>query len=402
MQKKLFSMVMLVVMVLALLPAAAMAAPMKEEGTRYTVQAGDTLSTIAEKQYGDKMTYVAILYYNNQMAKEDKTLTFIANPEILEAGWVIYLPSAAEAKAYLDKVAKGVTLPEVDPLTVTGNIVSAGSSTVFPLSERMAERFKDEGYQGNITIDSIGSGAGFERFCKAGETDISNASRAIKDAETENCRAIGREPIEFRVGTDALAVVVSSENTFLTNVTIGDLAKIFSSKTQKWSDVNPAWPSEDIKRFSPGTDSGTFDYFVEAVMDKSYRTGKGEEYILKAANLQLSEDDNVLVQGVQGSPYAIGYFGFAYFQENRGTLKVLAIEGIEPTDQTVHAGQYPLARPLFLYSTAKIMKEKPQVAAFINFYLTYVNEEIKTVGYFPLSAEVLNQSRLAWMDAMAQ
>ena len=402
MQKKLVSMVMLVAMLLALLPAAAQAAPVTEEGARYTVQAGDTLSTIAEKQFGDSMTYVAILYYNNQMAREDKTLTFIANPETLEAGWVIYLPSAAEVKAYLDKVGKGVTLPEVDPLTVTGNIVSAGSSTVFPLSERMAERFKDEGYQGNITIDSIGTGGGFERFCKMGETDISNASRAIKDAEMENCQAIGREPIEFRIGTDALAVVASSENTFLTNVTIDNLAKIFSSETQKWSDVNPAWPSEDIKRFSPGTDSGTFDYFVEAVMDKSYGTGKGEEYILKAANLQLSEDDNVLVQGVEGSPYAIGYFGYAYYLENKSRLHTLNIEGIAPADQTVDAGLYPLARPLFLYTTGKIMNEKPQVSAFINFYLTNVNEEIKSVGYFPLSADLINQAREMWLEAMAQ
>jgi phosphate transport system substrate-binding protein len=330
-------------------------------------------------------------------------LTYV-NEEIKSVG---YFPASAAAleqakQTWLDAVAQGVVLPEVNPLEVTGDIITAGSSTVYPLSERMAERFKDEGYQGNITIDSIGTGAGFERFCKSGETDISNASRPIKASEVESCLAIGREPLEFRVGTDALAVVVSSENTFLTDITLAELAKVFSDEVQKWSDVNPAWPNEDIRRFSPGTDSGTFDYFVEAVMDAAYEKGKGKEHILKAANLQLSEDDNVLVQGVEGSPYAIGYFGYAYFQENQGRLKALSIEGVAPKLESVDAGTYKLARPLFIYSTAKIMQEKPQVAAFINFYLTYVNEEIKSVGYFPASAAALEQAKQTWLDAMAQ
>jgi phosphate transport system substrate-binding protein len=301
------------------------------------------------------------------------------------------LPTVAPTKP-----PKGVVLPEVNPLEVKGDIITAGSSTVYPLSEAIAEMFKDEGYKGNITIDSIGSGAGFERFCKAGETDISNASRPIKSSEVEACRAIGREPIAFRIGTDALAVVVSKENTFLTNVTKEQLAKIFSTASVKWSDVDPTWPNENILRFSPGTDSGTFDYFVEEIL------GKKKELLLQAANLQLSEDDNVLVQGVLGSPYAIGYFGYAYYQENADRLRVLSIEGIAPNAETVDSGKYPLARPLFIYSTAKIMKEKPQVAAFINYYLTHVNEVIRRVGYFPASEEVLNASKKAWLEAMSQ
>jgi len=289
-----------------------------------------------------------------------------------------------------------IELPEVDPLQVTGDIISAGSSTVYPLSEKIAEMFVDEGYSGNITIDSIGSGAGFERFCKAGETDISNASRAIKDSEVESCRALGREPLEFRVGTDALAVVVSKDNSFITDVTLAQLAQIFSAGVEKWSEVNPTWPAEKILRFSPGTDSGTFDYFVEVVM------GNNKDQLLTASNLQLSEDDNVLVQGVEGSPYAIGYFGYAYYQENADKLKVLSIEGIAPTAETVDSATYKLARPLFIYSTAQIMKDKPQVAAFINFYLTNVNNVIGAVGYFPASVEALNGAKQAWLDAMGQ
>lgn len=288
-----------------------------------------------------------------------------------------------------------VALPEVNPLEVTGDVISAGSSTVFPLAERMALRFEDEGYSGKITIDSIGSGAGFERFCVTGETDVSNASRGIKDSERESCAAIGRDPVEFRVGTDALAVVVSQENEFINDATFEELALIFST-AETWSDVNPAWPSEEILRFIPGTDSGTFDYFVEEVFDED----KGP--ILSASNRQMSEDDNVLVQGVLGSPYAIGFFGYAYYAENTDVLKVLSIEGVAPTQETVDDTSYPLARPLFMYSDATIMQSKPQVAAYINFFLTYVNEEIVDVGYFPAPSADLDAARQAWLDVTGQ
>lgn len=285
-----------------------------------------------------------------------------------------------------------IDLPEIDPASVSGNIIIAGSSTVYPLTERMAELFKKDGFGGQITIDSIGTGAGFERFCKAGETDIANASRPIKKEETENCAAIGRTPIEFRVGTDALAVVVSAENNFVENLTKAQLADIFSGKVKKWSEVDPSFPDQPIQLFSPGTDSGTFDYFVEVIFDKDPQP-------ILSANPQLSEDDNVLAKGVEGSPYAIGYFGYAYYASDRGKLRAVKIEGVEPTEETAESGTYPLARPLFIYSDAKIMKEKPQVNAFINFYLTYVDEEIKEVGYFPASDDALNEARQRWLDA---
>jgi phosphate transport system substrate-binding protein len=283
-------------------------------------------------------------------------------------------------------------LPGVNPLKVSGNIITAGSSTVYPLSERMAERFKEEGYSGVITIDSIGSGAGFERFTVSGETDISNASRRIKESEIEDAKKIGRNPIEFRVGTDALAVVVSKENTFLKNATMEELGKIFSTATL-WSDINPAYPAEPIQRFIPGTDSGTFDYFAEEVFDKN------SEPLLSANHLQLSEDDNILVQGIKGSPYAIGFFGYAYYSENADSLNILSINGIEASKENVDNNSYPLARPLFLYSDAEIMKSKPQVAAFLDFYLSYVNEEVVGVGYFPANEDELNKARQAWLDA---
>jgi phosphate binding protein len=273
----------------------------------------------------------------------------------------------------------------------------------------MKQRFEEEGFSGNITIDSVGTGAGFERFCKAGETDISNASRPIKDTETANCAALSpaRTPIGFQVGIDALAITVSKDNTWLTDVTKAELAQIFSTAT-KWSDVRPDWPAESIQRFSPGTDSGTFDYFVEAIMapanqvDGKADVPSGEKAILDSAGTQFSEDDNVLVQGVEGSQYAIGYFGYAYYQENKDRLNILSVESVAPTAETAESGEYPLARPLFIYSDQQIMQDKPQVAAFILFYLENVGNEILDVGYFPISDAKLQEGLDAWHSAVGE
>ena len=297
--------------------------------------------------------------------------------------------------------------PAEDPLAmyapdaVSGDIITAGSSTVFPLTERMKQRFEEEGFTGNLTVDSIGSGAGLERFCVAGETDIANSSRAIRDSEVESCAGIDRTVVGFLVGIDALAVVVSSENDFVTDLTLQETALIFST-AELWSDVRPEWPAEPIQRFSPGTDSGTFDYFVEAVMTPANGddAALGEAAILESTGTQFSEDDNVLVQGVQGSPYAIGYFGYAYYQENADTLTPLSIDGIAPTADTAESGEYPISRPLFIYSSTEIMQEKPQVSAFIHFYITNVADEILDVGYFPVSEDQVQENLDAWNSAL--
>jgi phosphate transport system substrate-binding protein len=289
-----------------------------------------------------------------------------------------------------------------DLLLLTGTIYAAGSSTVYPLAEAIAENFKADGFSGEIKIDSIGSGAGFERFCKTGETDISTASRAIKDSEKTNCATIDRSPIEFRVGTDAVAIVVSSANTFVTNVTLEELAKIFTTATN-WSDVRPDWPNEPIQRFTPGTDSGTFDFFVETIIQKPQGLAtldEGKAIALAATNLQASEDDNVLVLGVEGSPFAIGYFGFAYYTNNANELEALSINGIAPDFTTAEDGTYKLSRPLFIYSDANILKSKPQVAAFVDYFLKNVDSVIGNVGYFPASDVALAASEQALTDAL--
>ncbi len=298
----------------------------------------------------------------------------------------------------------GTALPEVDPSLLSGDIYTAGSSTVGPLTEVMIEQFILEGFTGQIKNDIIGSGAGFKRFCGTGETDISNASRAIKDSEVEACGQLtpARNPVEFRVGTDAIAVVVNKENDFATDVTLEELAMLFTT-AEKWSDVRADWPVEPIQRYTPGTDSGTFDFFVEVVIQGPQKIEKLEDakaMVLNATGLQTSEDDNVLVKGVEGSPYAIGYFGYAYFQEQAELLNVVSVNGVTPSFESAESGDYVLSRPLFIYSDAAVMKAKPQVAAFINYYLSNVNEYIEEVGYFPASELALNEAKQNWIDAM--
>ena len=292
-------------------------------------------------------------------------------------------------------VVEALALPSVDPIDIAGDIAIAGSSTVFPLTEKMIERFEEDGYTDQINDESIGTGAGFERFCIAGDTDISNASRAIRDTEIEACKTIGRMPLEFRVGTDALVVVVSQENVFLEDLTLEELALAFST-AKTWKDVRAEFPNEPIYRYVPGTESGTFDFFVEEVFDNDNAS------LLAAERLQLSEDDNVLVRGVESKPGAIGFFGFAYFQENADLLRAVNINSITPDEATAEDGTYPLARPLFIYSDATILQENPQVAAFVNYYLTHVNEDILEVGYFPASIEALNTAKQTFLDALSQ
>lgn len=287
-------------------------------------------------------------------------------------------------------------LPEVDPLSVSDNIIVAGSSTVFPVTERIADLFNQDGFAGTITVDSIGTGAGFERFCANAETDISNASRSIKGSEADACRANNREPLEFYIGIDALAVAVSAENTFVENLTQAQIADIFSGTAKTWADVDPSWPAQPIQLFSPGTDSGTYDYFVEQIYAK-------DQAPILNSGAQFSEDDNVLVQGILGSPYAIGYFGYAYFQENQAVMRAVAIDGVAPSARAAETGEYPLSRPLFIYTTATIMAEKPQVAEFVNYYLSNVNDELGTeegqIGYFKVSKNAFRLNKLTWIAA---
>ncbi len=288
-----------------------------------------------------------------------------------------------------------IQLPEVVPAAVTGDIVTAGSSTVGPLTIAVADNFVAEGYTGNVSIDIIGSGGGFARFCEEGSTDISNASRGIREGEVEACSNLDpvRSPIEFRVGTDGIAVVVNPANDFATNLTTEQLALAFTTATT-WADIDPSFPDEEIIRYIPGEASGTFGFFGEEVLDD-----ENGEALLAASNVNPNEDDNILLNGVAGDEFAIGFFGYAYYSQNQDVLSIVSVDDVVPTTTSVEDGSYLLARPLFLYSDAGIMAEKPQVTDFITYYLTTVNDVIDEVGYFPSSKRGLRFAALQLVAA---
>ncbi|MEH6994475.1 PstS family phosphate ABC transporter substrate-binding protein [Neobacillus drentensis] len=264
-----------------------------------------------------------------------------------------------------------------------GEIKIDGSSTVFPIMEAVVEEYGMIQPNVKVPVGSSGTGGGFEAFI-AGETELSNASRPIKDEEAAALKEKGIDYTEIQLAYDGLSVVVNKDNDWVESLTIEDLQKIWieDGTTKKWSDVNPKWPDEEIKLYSPGTDSGTFDYFDEVILD-------GKPIVEKAT---LSEDDNTLVQGVQGDKNAIGYFGYAYYAENKDTLKIVAIDGgdgpVEPTNETIESGEYsPLSRPLFTYVKNSAIKDQEEVYDFMKFLLENAGTLSEDVGYVKLPDE---------------
>ena len=263
-----------------------------------------------------------------------------------------------------------------------------GSSTVYPITEAVAEEFqKAKRGKVRVTVGISGTGGGFKKFCR-GETDITDASRPIKKSEMEACRKAGIEYIELPVAFDALTVVINPKNTWAKKMTVSDLKKMWEPAAQeritKWNQVNPAWPDAPLKLFGPGADSGTFEYFTEAVVGKA-KASRGD--------FTASEDDNVLVQGVSRDVNALGYFGYAYYAENRERLDavgIIAAKGkpaVEPSAKTVENGTYqPLSRPIFIYVSAK-SAARPEVREFIEFYNKQADTLVREVKYIPLPAK---------------
>jgi phosphate transport system substrate-binding protein len=271
----------------------------------------------------------------------------------------------------------------VDGASLAGDIAIDGSSTVYPISEAVAEEFSAE-TRGDVrvTVSLSGTGGGFKRFC-TGETAISDASRPIKDSESELCAQNGVEYTELVVAIDGLTVAVHRDNTFAECLTTEELRKIWEpgSQVNDWEQVREGFPSQPLRLYGPGTNSGTFDYFTEAIM--------GEEDASRA-DYTASEDDNVLVQGVEGDPNALGYFGYAYYIENEQRMRAVAVDGgsgcVLPTTETVANGTYaPLSRPLMIYVN-NAMLQQPHVDRFVRFYLEAAPELVPQVGYVPLEA----------------
>lgn len=263
-----------------------------------------------------------------------------------------------------------------DPIKVDG------SSTVFPITEAVAEEFGKTG-GGKVIVGISGTGGGFKRFCR-GETDVSNASRPIKQKEIDACREGGIQYIELPVAYDGLAVIVNQQNTWVDHLTVQELKKIWEPGAQgvitKWSQIRSGFPAEDLQLFGPGTDSGTFDYFTEVINGKA--TSSRGDYT-------ASEDDNVLVEGVSSSKGGLGYLGLAYYEENKDKLKIVPVQSkgspILPSHETVLNGSYePLSRPLFIYVSKNSLQTKPLVRKFVEYYLQNAPALAEEVGYIPL------------------
>lgn len=254
-----------------------------------------------------------------------------------------------------------------------GSVTGDGSSTVAPILEGIVEEYAGVEPDVQVTVGTSGTGGGFEKFIQ-GETDFSNASRPIKEEEIASLEEAGIDYTELLLAYDGLTVVVSQENDWVEDLTVEDLKKLWveDGSTKKWSDINPEWPDEEVVFYSPGTDSGTYDYFNEVILE--------EEDLVSSAT--LSEDDNTLVQGVQGDKNAIGFFGYAYYVANKDTLKAVKIGGVEPTNETIESGEYaPLSRPLFTYAKNESMSDNEAAYNFMKYTIENAGEMADAVGY---------------------
>jgi phosphate transport system substrate-binding protein len=271
---------------------------------------------------------------------------------------------------------------------LAGTIEIDGSSTVFPITQAVAEEFQKEHPDVRVNVGVSGTGGGFKRF-QVGETDINDASRPIKSSEAEACAANGIEYIEFTIAIDGLAVMVNPQNTWVDYLTVEELNMIWKpdSTVDNWNDVRPEWPDQPIRLYGPDTDSGTFDYFTDVI--------NGDEGVSRS-DYTASADDNVLVQGIAGDQNSLGYFGYAYYAENTDKLKIVPIDGgngpVIPSDATVKAGQYsPLARPIFIYVN-KASLDTDVVKLFVTFYMENAEQLVAEVGYTPQPSSVYQQN----------
>jgi phosphate transport system substrate-binding protein len=283
-----------------------------------------------------------------------------------------------------DKKEKKETTAETTQFE--GTISIDGSSTVFPVTEAVAEEFRAVQPDVKVTIGVSGTGGGFKKFSR-GETNLSNASRPIKDKEIEACKENNITYLELEVAYDGLAVLVNPENTWVDNFTVEELKMIWEpaaqGKIMKWNQIRPEWPNEEIHLFGPGVASGTYDYFTEAIVGES-GSSRGD--------FTASEDDHVLVQGIAGDKFALGFFGLAYYTENADKLTLIGVnngtEVVKPSIETVMNGSYsPLSRPLFVYVNSTSVKS-PEVVEFVNFYIDNAGELAEDVGYIPLPVDL--------------
>jgi phosphate transport system substrate-binding protein len=279
---------------------------------------------------------------------------------------------------------------------VSGEIAIEGSSTVQPITQAAAELFREENPDARIEVGGAGTSDGFEAFCQ-GDTQISDASRPIDVAEeVPICEENGVEFIEIPVAFDGISVVVNEQNDFATEVTSEQLKTLWEPAAEgeisQWSQVDPQWPDEDLNLYGPGTESGTYEFFNETIV--------GNEEEANRSDAEMSEDDNVLVQGVAGDQNALGYFGFSYYENNLGDLKALAVDGVEPSAETIRSGEYVLSRPLFIYVNAKALENNDAVKPFVDFYVSEQNLDrlVEAAKYVTMPGSLTDESRAQYED----
>jgi phosphate transport system substrate-binding protein len=369
--------------------------PEPEPDQIYTVREGDTLSKIAQSICNRRAwDFHAIQHAANLRCAADEVFDCINNAGSIEAGWTIYLPSCDAIGYYwLDQLN---LMPDMDwgGLPPEGNINIAGGATLFPVTSRVAELFKALGFDGHVIIESAGTEAGFERFCN-GEIDIVNAGRPMTGDEMVSCREAGYEAVPFQVGTDALVIVASGQNEFIDpaeEITPNDLRQLFST-AENWSDIKPEWNKEAIQRFYPAPESDTFQY----VATKLYQGDT--DALLSASNVITRNSENEIVNDIMEDPNGVGFLSYASYAKNKESLQALNVSGWWASPETVAAGTYPLVLPQYLYSSAELMGEKPQVAAFINFYLRTARQVGDDV-FFPLDEDGLRESQSAYAQAV--
>jgi phosphate transport system substrate-binding protein len=280
---------------------------------------------------------------------------------------------------------------------VAGNIRIEGSSTVYPITQAAAELFREENPDARIEVGGAGTSDGFEAFCQ-GDTQISDASRPIEAEEIDVCEENNVEFIEIPVAYDGISVVVNKKgNNWATDITSEELKKIWEPSAEdevtEWSQVNPDWPNKPLDLYGPGTESGTYEFFNETIV-------ANEEEVSRQSDVEMSEDDNVLVQGVSGDANALGYFGYSYYENNLDTLKALAVDGVKPTEDTIRNGEYLLSRPLFIYVSTKALKNNKAVEPFVNFYVAPENLDrlVKAAKYVTMPASLEKKSRAQYED----
>jgi phosphate transport system substrate-binding protein len=280
---------------------------------------------------------------------------------------------------------------------LSGSIEIDGSSTVGPLTDAIAEEYAAVQPDVIVNLSISGTGGGFERFCNVGDTQISNASRPIKDDEVAACEEAGIEFTEIRVGTDALTMVTSPDTGFVECLTTDELVSIWGPDgVETWDQVNPDFPADPIEIFAPGSDSGTYDFFNETVLEPAEIEQPRQDY-------NASEDDNIISQGITGTPGSWGYFGYAYYVNNTGSLDAIAYDAgdgcVEPSPETAQDDSYKLARPLFIYVRNDALAD-PAIADFVTFYLDTVNDVIEDVGYIPAADSAIDEAKATVQDAI--